>query len=86
MSPLALVGNVIAQAASQEQSASEQMQEALVLGMARSAAIPYGQVLSNEEMDHVVNALFQCADVNMTPDGKRIQYVVQQREIEQMLG
>lgn len=86
VSPLALVGNVIAQAASQEQSASEQMQEALVLGMARSAAIPYGQVLSNEEMDHVVNALFQCADVNMTPDGKRIQYVVQQREIEQMLG
>ena len=83
---MALVNNVLAQAASLEQSASDRMQDALVLGMARSAAIPYGQVLSNEEMDHVVNGLFKCGDVNLSPDGKRIQCILQQREIEQMLG
>ena len=86
VAPAALMTDVLAQVASLEQGAKEQMQEALVLGMARSAAIPYGQVLSNEEMDHLVNGLFKCGDVNLTPDGKRIHYVLQQREIEKMLG
>ena len=36
----------------------------LSLTLARSAAIPYGQVLSNDEMENLVNRLFACANVN----------------------
>ena len=86
VAPDTLMTDVLVQAASLEHGATERMQETLVLGMARSAAIPYGQVLSNDEMDHLVNGLLKCADVNLTPDGKSIHFILQQQEIEKMLG
>ena len=55
-------------------------------GLAQSAAIPYGQVLSNEEMENLVNKLFACANVNMTPEGKSIICILEQEEIEHLLG
>ncbi|MFQ7114688.1 MAG: DNA mismatch repair protein MutL, partial [Hallella bergensis] len=57
----------------------------LALSLARAAAIPYGQVLSNAEMENVINGLFLCSNVNYTPDGKNILYILKQVEIEQML-
>lgn len=62
------------------------MEERLALNLARAAAIPYGQVLANEEMENVVNRLFSCSNVNMTPDGKSILCILQQQEIEHLLG
>ena len=41
----------------------------LALSLARHAAIPYGQLLTNDEMDVLVNDLFACENVNYTPDG-----------------
>lgn len=58
----------------------------LALSLARSAAIPQGQVLSNDEMESVVNELFATSNVNYTPDGKTILYILKQQEIEQKLG
>ena len=57
----------------------------VALGLARHAAIPYGQQLSNEEMDVVVNNLFSCDDVNRTPDGKAILCILPQADIEHLL-
>ena len=58
----------------------------LALSLARHAAIPQGQVLSNEEMENIVNELFACSNVNYTPDGKAILCILPQKEIEQLLG
>ena len=58
----------------------------LALSLARHAAIPQGQILSNEEMESIVNELFTCSNVNYTPDGKAILCILPQREIEQLLG
>ncbi len=58
----------------------------LALSLARHAAIPQGQILSNEEMENIVNELFACSNVNYTPDGKAILCILSQREIEQLLG
>lgn len=58
----------------------------LALSLACAAAIPYGQVLGNDEMENVVNNLFQCSNVNYTPDGKPILCILKQTDIEQMLG
>ena len=66
--------------------AMQAQSELLALTMARAAAIPYGQVLTNDEMDMVVNRLFTCRDVNRTPDGRVIQTVLQQQEIEQKMA
>jgi DNA mismatch repair protein MutL len=54
--------------------------------MAQNAAIPYGQILGNDEMEHLVNALFACSNVNYTPDGKNILTILKQEEMKRMLG
>ena len=58
----------------------------VALGLARHAAIPYGQQLTNEEMDVVVNNLFSCENVNYTPDGKAVLCILPQADIEQLLA
>ncbi|MCR5470506.1 MAG: DNA mismatch repair endonuclease MutL [Prevotella sp.] len=58
----------------------------LALTLARQAAIPYGQILSNDEMDALVNHLFACQNVNYTPDGRAILCILPQHDIEHLLG
>jgi len=58
----------------------------LALSLARHAAIPYGQLLSNDEIENIINQLFACSNVNYTPDGKAILCILPQAEIEQLLG
>ena len=58
----------------------------LALSLARHAAIPYGQVLSNDEMDALINHLFSCKDVNHTPDGKPILSIFPEQDIDRLLG
>ena len=60
--------------------------EAAALRLAQSAALPYGQVLSNDEMESIINDLFACTNVNYTPDGKAILCILPQGDIEQLLG
>ncbi len=62
------------------------LNDEVALGLARHAAIPYGQQLSNEEMDTLVNDLFMCKNVNYTPDGKPVLCILPQQDIEQLLG
>lgn len=57
----------------------------LALSLARSAAIPHGQVLGNDEMETIVAELFATSNVNYTPDGKLILSILKQHDIEQML-
>jgi len=68
-----------------EGNSAEDMEKAVALSMARHAAIPQGQVLSNEEMENVVNELFACQNVNYTPDGHPILAILPQQDIEQLL-
>ena len=64
----------------------DEIDKSIARSMARSAAIPVGQVLDNEEMDSVVNELFACSNVNYTPDGKQIIAILPQRDIDRLLG
>ena len=86
MNPVMLVRNIVADAAASLQLSSQSLHEAMALSMARQAAIPQGQVLSNEEMERVVNELFACSNVNYTPDGHAIIAILPQKDIEQLLG
>ena len=52
--------------------------------LAQSAAIPYGQVLSNDEMEQLINELFACSNVNYTPNGKPILSILPQLDIDRL--
>lgn len=64
---------------------SSQMADTIALSLARNAAIPYGQVLTGEEMDNIVNRLFACSNVNYTPDGRTILAILPQQQIDQLM-
>lgn len=80
-----LLHNIIDEAVHCGTESPEVLAQTLALSMARHAAIPQGQVLSNDEMENVVNGLFACSNVNYTPDGRRILYILPQQDIEQRL-
>lgn len=85
--PQKLIHDLLASA--QEHSAStvvDELTDSLALTLAQNAAIPYGQVLSNEEMESLINNLFRCSNVNYTPSGKNILCILSQGQLEQMLG
>jgi len=57
----------------------------LALSLARSAAVGYGEVMTNNEMDALINALFSCSNTNYTPDGQTIMCILKQGDIEHLL-
>ena len=67
-------------------SLSNPLTSHLSLRLAQSAAIPYGQILNNDEMESLINELFTCSNVNYTPDGKAILCILPQGDIEHLLG
>ncbi|MGN1376528.1 MAG: DNA mismatch repair endonuclease MutL [Prevotella sp.] len=67
-----------------EVSFTSDINATIALKMARSAAIPYGQILGNYEMENLINELFASSDVNHTPDGKLIISILKQTDIESL--
>lgn len=86
LNPVSLIRDMVEAAKESGVSAIDEINKSLALSMARAAAIPVGQVLGNDEMEGLVNNLFGCSNVNYTPDGKNVLCILQQREIEQLLG
>ena len=58
--------------------------EHLALSVARSAAIPAGRTLSQEEMDFLVADLLRLPEPNYTPDGKTIITVIPMEQITKL--
>lgn len=84
--PITLLRNMVTDASEQVTVSGEALHSSVALSMARNTAVDYGQVLSNEEMEHIVNQLFACSNVNYTPDGRAILCILPQNDIEQLLG
>ena len=84
LNPSRLVEDIIA-SPNPASNSNSTLHDKVALGLARQAAIPYGQQLTNEEMDALVNNLFSCENVNYTPDGHPILCILPQRDIEQLL-
>ena len=77
-----LVTDMVGSAATDTSQLADDLHHGLALCLARSAAIPNGQVLGNEEMESLVNQLFASTNVNYTPDGRPILCILPQNEIE----
>lgn len=84
LNSVTLVNDMISAAQETGASALDDINHTVALSLARSAAIPIGQVLNNQEMENVVNELFVCSNVNYTPDGKPIIKILSQQEIDRL--
>lgn len=86
LNPVRLATDMVSAVLERGHEAKEDIHKTLAFSLARNAAIPYGQVLGDNEMESLVNNLFACSDVNHTPDGKKTFCIVQQDEIERLMG
>ena len=89
--PVSLVRTIVDDAMAQgadgvaqggEESFSASLATSLALSLARSTAVAYGQVLSNDEMEALVDQLFSCSNVNYTPDGQPVLAILPQSAID----
>ena len=84
LNAVSLIQDMVASAVESGASVKEDINRTLALSLARNAAIPQGQVLTNSEMDNLVNELFTCENVNYTPSGEPIIAVMKQHDIEHL--
>lgn len=79
-----LIRNIIDTAMEKGSGIEDEINNRLALALARNASIVPGQVLSNDEMEALVDSLFACATPNYTPDGKVIITILEQENIERL--
>jgi len=60
--------------------------ENIVKSLAKFLSIPYGKILTQEEMVHINDRLFASSMPNLTPDGKTIITIIETNEIEKKLN
>ena len=84
LNPVELIRNMVHTAMEKGSDVKEEIQNMLALTMARSAAIVYGQVLSDEEMRCLVDNLFATPAPNHTPDGHTILATIKEEDIERL--
>ncbi len=65
-----------------QQDFKEALRENVVKSLAKFLSIPYGKILTQEEMAHINDMLFVSPIPNMTPDGKPIIIILGMDELE----
>ena len=84
LNPVELIQSMVHTAMEKGGEVKEEVQSNLALTLAKAAAIVPGQVLTNEEMNGLVDGLFAVATPNYTPDGKTVLSVLQEDELEKL--
>ena len=84
LNPVDLVQNMVHAAIEKGCRVKSEVQEMLALSLAKAASIVPGQVLSNEEMNQLVDELLTSVAPNYTPDGKTVLAMMGEDELEKL--
>lgn len=84
LNPAEIVQDIVRTAMEKGFGGDGDMRHNIAFSLAKSTAIVQGQVLSNDEMESLVDELFACRTPNYTPDGKVIVAILEQTEIERL--
>ena len=86
LNPVEMVRGIVRASIEKGCNVEEDVQHYIALSLARSAAVAQGQVLSNEEMEALVDDLFVCRNPNQAPDGKIIVAILGQDDLDRLFG
>ncbi len=86
LNPVEMVRGIVHASMEKGCNVEEDVRHHIALSLARSAAIVQGQVLSNEEMEALVDDLFACSNPNQAPDGKVVVAMLGQDDLERFFG
>lgn len=82
--PRQLLTDIIDSVRERAQGPNHELHHRIALALSNRAAIPVGQVLSQNEMEDLVERLFQLPEPNYTPDGKTIIVIYPHENMEKM--
>lgn len=82
--PKHLLSDIVETLKSRGQGMEDELHHRMALTLARSAAIPVGQVLTQQEMEALVDDLFQLPNPNYTPDGKIVVAIYPHDNLEKL--
>ena len=82
--PRRLLDDIIETLKVSGQHMGDELHHRMALAMARDAAIPVGGVMSQQEMENLVDELFQQDEPNYTPDGKIIVAIFPHEALEKL--
>lgn len=80
-SPLPVLQHILLQVRERGADTQAEWREQIALSLAETAAIPYGRLLSIDEMRDLVQRLSRLSQYRRTPDGKTIVSLLTQEEI-----
>lgn len=82
--PVMLLRNLVVSSLEKNGDVKIDARESIVLSLAYSAAIPYGQVLQDKEIEQLIGDLFATASPMITPDGKTVATIIEQNAIDRL--
>ncbi len=82
LNPVNLLHDLVVSALEKNGDVKAEAREAMALSLAYSAAIVYGQILQEKEMDQLLDDLFQTVSPMLTPDGKVVATIIEQNYID----
>lgn len=85
INPAATIHSMIEKSIETGSDIKSEVQETIALSLAKLTAIPYGKILSSEEMSTMVDQLFATSAPNHTPEGQKIISIFEEREIEKRM-
>ncbi len=84
LDPVVLVTDMVVSVRDMGKPVQDELQHRMAMTLARSAAIPAGQILSAKEMSNLLDDLFATDNPNYTPDGKSVLAVLPIENIEKL--
>jgi DNA mismatch repair protein MutL len=80
-----LIRTMIGKSMETDSDVKAEIQEAMALSLASLTAIPYGRILTSEEMLLMVSQLFASKTPTYTPDGQRVISVISDADMEKKM-
>lgn len=82
--PVMLLRNLVVSSLEKNGDVKVDARESIVLSLSYSAAIPYGQILQDKEIEQLIGDLFATASPMITPDGKTVVAIIEQNTIDRL--
>lgn len=86
MDPVRLVNELVAAAIDRGSDVADEVNGVLALELAERAATPYGELLSNDDMENLISQLMECESQRYTPNGRTIMSIIHNTEIEHLFN
>lgn len=84
LDPVTLVNELVSAVVEYGSDVQSEVNSLLALELAQRAATPYGEVLTQEQMESLIERLLECENYRYTPDGKTVSVVMPSRNIERL--